>query len=173
VEKAESSQEQALAALRDGLVIVALRALGDGDRAQDAVQESLVRVLRVLRTTGIPTTYSLESYTYGTLKHVIGDLHRNRRRLTLLPHWLAASVESPLEALAATEQIVKVKQGLAQLGPEDRELLQRCYLAGERVAEIARATGEPAERIRKRKSRALERLRQLLADGHTPPSTND
>jgi RNA polymerase sigma factor (sigma-70 family) len=174
VEKTDSSQEQALAGLRDGLVIVALRALGDDDRAQDAVQEALSRVLRVLRATGIPPAYSLESYAYGTLRHVIGDLHRSQRRFTLLPRWLTAPAESTLEALIAAEHIAKVRQGLAQLGSADRELLQRCYVAGERVAEIARVCGEPAERIRKRKSRALERLRQLLdAESHTPPSKND
>jgi DNA-directed RNA polymerase specialized sigma24 family protein len=37
---------------------------------------------------------------------------------------------------------------------------------GERVSAIAARLGEPAERVRKRKSRALERLRQELGGGH-------
>ena len=45
----------------------------------------------------------------------------------------------------------------------DRDLLGLCYFEGLTAVEIADRLGEPPERIRKRKSRAVERLRQALS----------
>jgi RNA polymerase sigma-70 factor (ECF subfamily) len=153
------AQEQALSVLGDGLLIIALRALADADDARDAVQETLLRVLAVLHGRGLPASYSLESYAYGTLRHVIADAQRARRRSADLPGALSARDASPLEALVSAETLTELERALASLNPEDRELLYRCFVNGERVVAIAAATGEPPDRIRKRKSRALERLR--------------
>lgn len=158
----------ALSHLHDGLTIVAVRALGHRDEAEDAAQEAILRVLAVLRTKGIPQGYSLESYTYGTLKHVIADAHRRTRRRALVPHWLSSNGASPMDALIDTEQMQMLTGGLASLDPDESLLLERCYVNGEKIVDIARSTGEPAERIRKRKSRALERLR-----GHVLGSLKD
>lgn len=148
--------------MRDGLVIVALQALGDHDAAEDAAQETIARVLAVLRSRGIPPGYTLEKFTYGTLKHLIADGQRARRRFSAIPAWLASADKSPLERLVSSERVAAVARALNRLERSDRELLERCYVAGQKIVDIARASGQPAERIRKRKSRALERLRALL-----------
>ncbi|MGQ0813232.1 MAG: RNA polymerase sigma factor [Gemmatimonadota bacterium] len=145
MEKTERTQEEALGQLLDGLTIVALRALGDHDQAQDAAQEAVLRVLAVVRTKGIPQGYSLESYAYGTLKHVIADTHRRKKRLVALPRWLTANDESPLEALVDRERVVAIATALRGLDAANRALLERCYLRGEKVVDIARETGEPAD----------------------------
>jgi DNA-directed RNA polymerase specialized sigma24 family protein len=65
-----------------------------------------------------------------------------------------------------------MSHALASLPAVDRELLECCFVQGERVAAIAARTGEPADRIRKRKSRALERMREVLsrsAGSHETP----
>lgn len=154
---------KAIQKLSDGLRIVALRALGDRDEAEDAVQEAIVRVLAAVNTKGIPQAYTLDKYLYGTLRHVITDMQRmSRRKASPIVEQLAADTASALEFLIDNERKTAVAKALEKLSDDDRALMDACYVRGERVVDIAERTGEPAERVRKRKSRALERLRALL-----------
>src|SRR5687768_3120428 len=170
-----SDLEHALRPLVPGLELVALSALGDRDQAQDAAQEVCVRVLEAVARKGLPAGYTLDTYAFGILKHVISDVLRARKRRYTLPSILRAPGATPLEELVSAERSAIVSRALSQLERTDRELLERCYWRDEKVAEIARATGERADRIRKRKSRALERLRSLLGKdpGHTSLSSDD
>jgi len=158
-----------------GLEIVAVRALGNADEARDAVQETLARALAAVRSDRIPPGVALEGYVYGIARHVIADVHRRRARdgdPTMDPGALHAPDPSPLDALIQHEERDMVARVLATLPVADRELLERCFVRGERVAAIAARMGEPADRIRKRKSRALERVREVLsrsAGSHETP----
>lgn len=167
--------EQSLRDLARGLTIVALRSLGDLDAAQDASQEAMRRLLEVLHARGIPDGYTIESYGHGILRHVIADEQRRTRRIEPMQRAgeSADHLPSPLELLVNEEQRRRMDHALRHLAQVDRDLLRRCYVDGERVTEIASQTGEPAERIRKRKSRALERLRQLLRRGHESAASSD
>lgn len=151
--------------LAGGLEIVAIRALGNSDDARDAVQETLARTLVAIRSDRIPSGVALEAYVYGIARHVIADVHRRRTRdgdPTIDPGSLQAHDPSPLDALIQHEERDIVARVLATLPSADRELLERCFVQGERIAAIAAQLGEPADRIRKRKSRAVERLREAL-----------
>lgn len=148
--------------LAGGLEIVAIRALGNSDDARDAVQETLARTLAAIRSDRIPPGVALEAYVYGIARHVIADVHRRRTRdgdPTIDPGSLQALDPSPLEALIRDEERDTVARVLATLPAADRE---RFFVQGERIAAIAAQMGEPADRIRKRKSRAIERLREAL-----------
>jgi len=148
-----------------GLEIVAVRALRDVDEARDAVQEILARALSAIRTERLPPDVPLEAFVYGIARHVIADVYRRRvrdRAPDMDPSALQASDPSPLEALIQREEREMVVCALAALDAADRDLLERCFVKGERVAAIAAQLGEPADRVRKRKSRALERLRAGL-----------
>jgi RNA polymerase sigma-70 factor (ECF subfamily) len=162
--------------MEGGLLLVAVRALGDMDEARDAVQETMARALEALRGNRVPVGVVLEAFVYGICRHVIADVQRRRVRergtvgdVGALP----APIPSALDALVSAEERDAVARALAALPAADRDLLERCFVRGERVAAIAARQGEPAERIRKRKSRALERLREKLrcpAGGHGTPS---
>jgi len=153
-------------AIAGGLEIVAARALGDADEARDAVQETLVRALAALHDNRVPPGVPVEAFVYGIARHVIGDVHRRRARdggPSIDPGSLHATDPSPLEALIQREERETVARALAALSAADRDLLERCFVQGERVAAIAARLGEPADRIRKRKSRALDRMREVLS----------
>lgn len=152
-------------AIAGGLEIVAVRALGDVDEARDAVQETIARALAAIRNDRVPPGVPIEAFVYGIARHVITDVHRRRARdgtPTVDPGAVHAPDPSPLDALIQREEREMVARALAALPAADRELLERCFVRGERVAAIAEQLGEPADRIRKRKSRALERLRERL-----------
>lgn len=163
--------ERELIEAADGLEIIALRALGNTEDARDAVQETLARAIEVLRTRGIPDSYTLDAFLYGIVRHVIADQVRLRRRVGRggrAPEHLTAPLPSALEQLVNREEREAVARGLAQLPAADRRLLTRCFVHGERPGQIAVRLGQPAERIRKQKSRALERLRAVLAPAWAP-----
>ncbi len=152
-------------AIAGGLEIVAVRALGDADEARDAVQETLVRALAAIRNDRVPPGVPLEAFVYGIVRHVIADVHRRRARdgaPPIHPGELHAPDPSPLDALIQREEREMVARALTALPPADRDLLERCFVRGEHVAAIAAQLGEPADRIRKRKSRAIQRLREAL-----------
>ena len=151
--------------LRCGLEYVALRALGDPEEARDALQETVARTLEAVRNGSVPSRVRLPAFAYGVLRHVIADTLQRRQRIAPMPvdpELTAAPQPSPLEQLVTAEEEAAVRGALATLRPEDRELLEHCFVCGERVADVARVLGVPAARVRKRKSRALERLRALL-----------
>jgi len=148
-----------------GLLIMAVRTLGDVDDAWDAVQETLARALAAIRGNRLPPRVPLEAFVYGIARHVLADAHRSRvrERGTIRdPGQLLAPGPSALEALVGAEQRQVLAGALATLPTVDRELLVRCFVQGDRVVAIAAGLGEPAERVRKRKSRALDRLRACL-----------
>lgn len=148
--------------------------MGDVDDARDAVQETLARGLEALRGNRVPAGVPIEAFIYGIARHVITDVQRRRvrdRGAVEDPGSLPAPGPSALEALVDAEQRETVARALAAIPTADRELLELCFVDGERVSAIAARLGEPAERVRKRKSRALERLRQGLGGGHTTSVT--
>jgi len=159
-----------------GLLVVAVRSLGDVEEARDAVQEALSRALAAIRGDRLPPGVPLEAFVYGIARHVIADVQRRRVRERGAmgdPGDVAAPGPSALDVLVRAEEREAVVLALAVLPAADRELLERCFVQGERVAAIAARLGEPADRIRKRKSRALERLRERLrrrTDGHESAS---
>ena len=149
-----------------GLRIIAIRALGDEDDAADAVQETLARAVEALREDRVPPDVPLAAFVHGIARHVIADAlrRRSRERASSELDCLVATDPSPLEQLVRSDEIARVMRALDRLSRGDRDLLRRCFVHGERVADIARALGQPQERLRKRKSRALARLRERLED---------
>jgi len=162
----DSGDDEIGEVLRAGLEWVALRALGDADLAREALQETLARTLAALHAASVPSTVRLPAYAHGILRHVIADLRTEARRWDGRPPdpGLADPREaSPLEQLITEEEEARVRRAVMAMAPEERELLVRCFVHGERVAELARSLGVPAARVRKRKSRAIAKLRAVLA----------
>ena len=168
------SQEEAVDPLHElfsdtlvsGLHLTVARSLGDPDDVADAVQQILTSALEASRDGRIPSTVSLAAYVHGIARHVIADAlaRRIRDRRSEGVDGLRSGTLSPLEALVRKEQATLVGEALAELPRRDRVLLRRCFVDGERVVDIAADLGEPAARVRKRKSRALARLRPRLQE---------
>ena len=151
--------------LEGGLLIVAVRSLGDVEEARDAVQETLARALEAIRGDQLRPGIRVEAFVYGIARHVLADVQRRRvreRGATGEAGEFPAPGPSALDALIQVEEREAAARVLTALPTADRELLECCFVQGERVAAIAARLGEPADRIRKRKSRAVGRLREAL-----------
>jgi RNA polymerase sigma-70 factor, ECF subfamily len=168
-----SALRDELTAMIPALEIIAARALGPGDDARDAVQEVLARAVQAIDEQR-PIRVSLAAFVRGIAAHVIADIRLERQRMPAADEnteLLPAAEAGPLQLLIDEQERRAMDAAVARLDPEDRSLLQRCFVDGLTTADIARELGEPASRVRKRKSRAVQQLRALLGaegeSGHT------
>ena len=171
------SAADALEHFRPGLELLALRTLGSQDASREAVQETLARAVVALANGRPSDPEKLAAFVAGIARHVISDALRARRRVVPLDTLPAAehpvSGVDALNGIVSAAERVRVRDALSRLSDADRELLRLCYFDGLGPGEIAARLGEPADRVRKRKSRALERLRQAFRGetGHAGAST--
>lgn len=162
-------QRAELITLMPGIELVLIRALGV-EEGRDASQEVLARACAAIAR-GRPIHGPLGAFVYGIAQHVIADSRASVRDAELDDDALAAPGPDALEALITNEERDAMLRAVDRLDPEERELLRRCFVNGETTAAVASDLGEPASRIRKRKSRALERLRGLLNAVRPPRHT--
>ena len=170
---ATAALREQLTAMIPGLEIIVARALGPGEDARDGLQEVLARALVAIEG-NCPIRESLAAFVRGIAMHVVSDIRAERRRMPLSAHdtdSLPATSPEPLQLIIDEQRRRVMDAAVARLDPADRSLLRRCFLGGEKTSDIAKSLGEPASRVRKRKSRALQQLRALLGpdarDGHT------
>lgn len=162
----------ALDELRKRLEFIAVRMLADREAAADAVQETMLRLLTSDREGRLPEANRVGAFAYGILRHVVVDQQRAAGRETVgdVPE-RASKAPDALEQLITDEEAGRVLGALRRLSAGDRQLLERCFIDGERIGAIARTLGEPEGRVRVRKLRALRRLRDLLEGNETSPTS--
>ncbi len=130
---------------------------GDGERAEDLLQEAFLRALGAG-----PEFCSLRqprAWLFRVARNALIDTRRRRRPTEGLPDDLAQA-EPDDEPLAALGECVE--QALAHLAPADQDVLRRCdleQLPQQRYAELSRLS-LPAVKARLR--RARQRLRSRL-----------
>ena len=161
--------------LQTGLRIMALQELGDPVTSEEVVQETIARVLSALLDDRLDDPARLAAYAHGVARHVITDVYRSRARSSSLTSRLGQQASDPpgaLENLISADERTRLRFALRGLSGRDRQILRLSFEEGLSCAEIARRHAEPATRIRKRKSRALQRLREaFFARSHTPTAT--
>jgi RNA polymerase sigma-70 factor (ECF subfamily) len=77
-------------------------------------------------------------------------------------HDLVYDAPSPEERILKEEEVGRVLDAVAVLGPADRELISLRYGSGLEIAEMAEILGVGAGTVRTRLWRALDRLRNAL-----------
>ena len=158
-----------LSRLRSGIRIMAMHDLRDPDLAEEVAQDTMVRLVHALREGRLQDPAHLGAFTRAIARHVIVDTLRARQRLAATgTAEEPASEEDSLGALVSAEQAARVRAALEQLSAGDREILRLSFFEGLTPQELAERTGEPSPRVRKRKERALDRLRKVFleASGH-------
>lgn len=160
--------------LRNGLRMMALRALADADLADDVAQEALLRALRAVTPDIAADDQRLGAFVGGIARHVIADFHRSTRRTLQLS---AATIypiadSDALAGMVAAEELHRIRCAITRLSANDQIIIRASFFEGLTPTEIADRVAEPVERVRKRKSRALARLRGELEPeaSHGTPS---
>jgi len=149
---------------------MALSALSDSSAAEEVAQESIARVVQALREGRLRQSESLGAFARAIARHVIVDVRRSQGRLVSLEADetdTRTSGDDALAALVSSEEKALLTAGLGQLSDPDREILRLSFYEGMTPRELAVRLRQPGARIRKRKERALQKLRLLLqSSGH-------
>lgn len=139
--------------------------LGSQAEAEEIVQDTLIAAHDAMgswRGEG-----SVRSWLYGISRHLcarrIEMRVRQERRLRLV-HDAAADAGLPSDLVEARRRALRVRDALDRLKPSERDALVLRYEGGLSFREIGTACGLDEATARKRASRALARLRDLLKD---------
>ena len=153
--------------LRDSLLgaIPHLRAFaisltGNGDQADDLVQEAIVRGLSNLDKFEAGT--NLQAWLFTILRNQFYTLKRRKRREVADPDGMMAGSLSTLPEQHGSLDLRDLAMALAQLPPEQREVLLLAGAEGLKYEEIAQICGAKIGTIKSRMNRARARLAELL-----------
>jgi RNA polymerase sigma-70 factor, ECF subfamily len=139
--------------------------LGDQAEAEETVQETLIAAHGAMD--GFRGEGSVRSWLFGIARRKcarkLETRVRRQRRLRLV-HDAEAGSQPPDEALDAQRRAERVRAALEELKPSERDAVVLRYQAGLDYREIGAACGIDESAARKRVSRALARMRALLAE---------
>jgi RNA polymerase sigma-70 factor (ECF subfamily) len=165
LERARRFDESALAEIYDqhspGIYRYAWRLLGDVDLAEECVAETFRRYLEALRRGGGPHQY-LKAYLYRVAHNWISDYYRRESSqvFSLEDIQLADPENEPSKAAQMQAQRQVLRQALAGLTPDQRQVIVLKYLEGWSNAEISQALARPLGAVKALAHRGLHALRK-------------
>ena len=131
--------------------------------AQDVTQDVMVGVLKGVRQGRLNRHDHLASYVLGTARNLINNTLRSRRSHEAPAAELADPKAAPSEIAEHHEQEELVRRALDDFGPVDRAILGMTLVEGMKPGEIADRLGMKPEVVRKRKSRAIVKVRHRIS----------
>lgn len=136
---------------------------GDRQRAEDVVQETLIRAWKNAARLG-GATGSVRPWLVTVARRIVIDGHRSRRARP-------PEVDpSPLEAMPAEDEmdralwLMTLSDALDELTPAHREALVETYFKGRTVGEAADVLGIPSGTVRSRVFYALRSMKLALEE---------
>jgi RNA polymerase sigma-70 factor, ECF subfamily len=166
--RARQFDEEALAEIYDTLspaiYAYAMRILGDADLAEECIADTFSRFLNVLHAGGGPQDY-LKAYLYRVAHNWITDRFRHNRPETSLEQEIdlpAGQETEPHNTVADEIERQELRQALALLTPEQRQVITLKYLENLDNAEIAQSLQKPVGAVKSLQHRALATLRRIL-----------
>lgn len=135
---------------------------GDEPRAQDALQETLLRAWRYPKVLSVSAEHA-RRWLFTTLRQrVIDDWRARRVRPEVVTgevpeHGVADHVDTAIQGLLVTE-------ALRKLSPAHRQVLIECFYGGRSVAETAERLSIPQGTVKSRLHYALRALKLALEE---------
>jgi RNA polymerase sigma-70 factor (ECF subfamily) len=147
----------------DALFAHALRLCdGDRQRAEDLVQETLLRAWRHPQALD-PDRGSARAWLFTTARHLAIDAWR--RREARVGEVVTDALPEPRPELDEADRAVEVwtiAEALGRLSMPHREVLVECFYRGRSVAEAAAVLGIPPGAVKSRTHYAVRALRLVL-----------
>jgi RNA polymerase sigma factor (sigma-70 family) len=156
---------------RSELVAHASRILKDSARAEEVIQDALIKVM--LAAPELESTDHALGYMHRTIENLCIDIFRlecRRPNLVVLDD-ATAELESSwvdekdhADVIAAAEDAAIVRQALAMLSPAERAALVMWEMEGRSTEEIAAELGIKESAVRHTVSRARTSLRRVMSE---------
>jgi len=137
--------------------------LGDRQRAEDIVQETLLRAWRHPEVVGSGRT-PIRAWLLTVTRHIAIDMWRARCRSEAAEEAIDdrhTELPDPVGVIERTVDAVDVQAALDLLSPEHRQVITEMYFCGHSVAETAEIIGIPMGTVKSRSYYALRTLRQI------------
>ncbi len=166
--RAKRFEAQALEEIFDtfspGIYRYAYRLLGDEELARECMSETFSRFLVALKRDSGPDTY-LQAYLYRIAHNWVTDFYRRKTppTLPLDVQTPANPADEPHQALAAGIATQQLREAIALLTPDQRQVIVLKYLEDWENEAIARTLKKPVGAVKALQHRALEALRRILS----------
>jgi RNA polymerase sigma factor (sigma-70 family) len=156
---------------RSELVSHASRILKDRAKAEEVIQDALIKVM--LAAPELESTEHALGYMHRTIENLCIDIFRleGRRPYLVLLDDNSAELESTwvdnkdhVDVIAAADDAAIVRQALAMLSPAERAALVMWEMEGRSTAEIAAELGIKESAVRHTVSRARASLRKVMSE---------
>ncbi len=166
-----AGREEALAELYDRYgrlaYAVAFKVLGDAGRAEDAVQESFLKLwcnaARFDVKRGSLRTWLITAVRNRSIDSLRGRAAHEREERQLQGGFEATGQGSdPSREVSLTEARAAIQEALASLPEEQRQAVELAYFGGYSSREIAEMTRVPVSTVKGRMRLALEKLSSYL-----------
>jgi RNA polymerase sigma-70 factor (ECF subfamily) len=149
------------------LFAVAFQITRDTDRADDAVQQTLVAIWRELPSLRDPSRF--EAWTYRLVTRAsLRDLRSRRRVATVAIEDILAA--EPRDHASETVLRDQLDRALATLTPEHRAIIALRHLGGLQLTEIAEVLGVPRGTVASRLHHATRNLRAAIDAADREPA---
>jgi len=167
VERARTGDRDAYEALARAsaprLYLTAYRIVRDADRAEDAVQQTLVTMWRELPSLRDPDRF--EAWTYRLVLRFCLVESRRARRTGVREVRLDALMPAVADAYADSDLRDQLDRALARLTPEHRAVVVLHHYVGLPLSEIAEILGVPYGTVGSRLHHATRGLRAAITAG--------
>ena len=146
--------------MRPSLLRMAMHYMGDTDEAEDAVQETLIK-LWILREK-LSQYRNIDALGMVIIKHLCINLRRGKRLDTVsLEEGLTIESEAgPERKLISEERMKELLELISTLPDLQQSILRMKHIEGLEVEEIARITGSTTTAVRTNLSRARKNVRE-------------
>jgi len=152
-----------------------LRFLGNGDDAEDATQETFVKVWRYIKNVDLQKNF--RAWVMEIAKNTCLDIIKKKRTVPMsafedengdnfILDTTVSTLESPIEATERSLASRLLNAAMEKLSPAYQLVLSLYYRDGLNFREISEKTNEPLHTIKSRHRRAVINLRQILGKIH-------
>ena len=167
VERARAGDREAYEALARAsaprLYATAYRIVRDGDKADDAAQQTLVAMWQELPSLRDPDRF--DAWTYRLVVRFCLLEARRARRTGVREIRMEDTTPARADAYEASDVRDQISRGLAQLSLEHRTVVVLHHYSGLSLGEIAEVIGVPYGTVGSRLHHAMRALRAALAAG--------
>ena len=164
--RTESDMEQLVRSFQESLLRYCIGILGSREDAEDAVQSAFIKAWK--KRGSLKNEEALKSWLYRIAYSTAVDHLRARKETTELPEHLPGGAYKEQDTGLSEE----VAAALLQLSVLDRAIVEERILEEMSYEEMSEVHRMSEAALRKRYSRAREKLRTLLRENHSE-LTND
>jgi RNA polymerase sigma-70 factor (ECF subfamily) len=135
---------------------------------EDVRQETLLRVLLIVRRDGVEHPERLGGLVNSICNHVVQEVFRKENRTSAMLEVVPEPIDrmaGPELTLLSQQREAQVRRILARLPSKDRELLEQVFLQERDKDEVCRTFQVSREYLRVMLHRAKARFRQTYRDG--------